>query len=744
MLATFPGSFFETRFREAAARVGLELTSAPNLRLNSLGAVDQELALEDEDSAYGVLGTRAPEWLAQKGRGPFMEASSRSRWAGAPGLTGEFRVIFSLQGEPVSAIWAGHDPFARPQPGQPEGQRPLESISAVFVASTALSRAEKVHLFGQELTLLPLSGEPPETLVLATLGTSNLVAGQRSVGSTTYVRERLQRFDVSTVILTNLPRIIAITVLGLGTLALSLILLARRRVDFTNGAILAAVVMILSLSELSRNLGSWLQVFDHGTKAVGRSLVVLVLWAAAESWIRSTIPGFRTSLDTLRSGRVGPRSGEVLLSGWFAGAAVAGLFLGLFTLATFLPGVSPSHASVNLPVFGTSESPIYQGIVRAGVVLLVIGAALQLSLIRRVSFANVILAGFLLGSRINLSEFWPALVIGVVLSIALVLTYREFGLAALLTASIISLALPTLIFCGLHLDWLAPSFTVLSVVVIAPLVGGFVGLSRPEESEGAPVGVPAFVRRLEEERRLKYEMDLLARMQLGLLPQETPKIEGYEIAAKSILATEAGGDLYDFLQDDRGQVWIAAGDVSGHGYSCAIAQAMTKAGLASLIGPDQHPATVLGRLDRVLRISGAFRTFTSLVLLRLDPASGEGLIANAGHPYPLLGMNGVVQEIAIPSLPLGKGPPRSYDNRRIEIARGSVLVFCSDGLFEALDASGAPYGFERLRSILSASRDRSAGEILEVILGDWRKHAGSEAPLDDTTVVVLRRTMNDE
>jgi len=50
-------------------------------------------------------------------------------------------------------------------------------------------------------------------------------------------------------------------------------------------------------------------------------------------------------------------------------------------------------------------------------------------------------------------------------------------------------------------------------------------------------------------------------MQVGLLPEKLPQIEGWEIAARSIVATEAGGDLYDFLQDEEGRLWIAAGAV---------------------------------------------------------------------------------------------------------------------------------------------------------------------------------------
>jgi serine phosphatase RsbU (regulator of sigma subunit) len=248
------------------------------------------------------------------------------------------------------------------------------------------------------------------------------------------------------------------------------------------------------------------------------------------------------------------------------------------------------------------------------------------------------------------------------------------------------------------------------------------------------------VRRLEEENRLKYEMDLLTRMQLGLLPQETPKVAGLEIAARSILATEAGGDLYDFIHDERGRLWIAAGDVSGHGYSCAIAQAMTKAGLASLVEADRTPSAVLERLDRVLRGMSTPRTFTTLLLLRIDPATGETLVSNAGHPYPLLASHGTTtRELELPSLPLGQGPLRRYEDATVMIESGTTLVLSSDGLFEATDVNGESYGFERVHSLLPTLCRRPAAAILDAIVEHWRTHAGTSAPDDDTTLVVIKR-----
>src|SRR5579862_1687011 len=87
----------------------------------------------------------------------------------------------------------------------------------------------------------------------------------------------------------------------------------------------------------------------------------------------------------------------------------------------------------------------------------------------------------------------------------------------------------------------------------------------------------------------------------------------------------------------------------------------------------------------LLRTAAAARTFTSLALLRLDPATGEALFANAGHPYPLLAEPGkATREVALPGLPLGQGPPRRYLDLPLTLAPGAVLVLSSDGLFEAV------------------------------------------------------------
>ncbi len=236
-------------------------------------------------------------------------------------------------------------------------------------------------------------------------------------------------------------------------------------------------------------------------------------------------------------------------------------------------------------------------------------------------------------------------------------------------------------------------------------------------------------------------MDLLSRMQLALLPERPPEVPGLEIAVRTELATEAGGDLYHFLPDGAGRLWIAAGDVSGHGYSCGLQQAMTMAALASLVKAERAPSEVLGEVDRVLRMGRSERLFTTLALIRLDPRTGEGLLANAGHPYPLLVREGRCTEVPAPGLPLGQGPERVYADVPVALPPGGLLVLASDGLFEGPDRFDVSYGFERPRAVLEGAGlwRRPAEAIVEALFADWRRHVGEGPPSDDTTVLVVKR-----
>jgi hypothetical protein len=529
--------------------------------------------------------------------------------------------------------------------------------------------------------------------------------------------------------------------LALAVLGLFLTLVLRARIDLVNGALLGLLALLGAgprwLFELLP-VHSWFEVVNWGFAAPGRALAIVLTWSAGESLLRAVQPDFTTSLDTLRHGRLGPRGGRALLAGLAGGAALAGLALAVGSLAAVLPGVSPAGTSVRLPLFRLDGSPVLDGIWLAAGVTLALALAVRFLPPRAAPWGAALLAGYALGP-LQLFPYPCELAANVALAGGLVWIARRFGLTALLAGSATYFLLPGGLAAALYLAWMPGAFA-LTATVTAGIAGlGFLGLGRPEAVETEAIPPPPFMRRLADARRVRHEVDLLARMQVGLLPREMPRLPGYQVTARSVLATEAGGDLYDFLPDDAGRLWLAAGDVAGHGYSCAVAQAMVKAGLQSLVEPEETPAGVLRRLDRVLRGVSLGHSFTSLSLIRLDPGTGDALLANAGNPYPLLFAGTQVTEIELPGLPLARGPVQPYADRPFNLPPGGVLLLCSDGLYEALDGDGNAYGYERAREVLRAMGHRPAVEIVDALLNDCRRHLGAEQAPDDVTVVVVRR-----
>ncbi len=723
-------SRFVEHFRAAARSAGAVLReSAPRVRLVNLSDSDQFSSEDDE-----VLDRVSPAVRGTKGWGLRVRVAQDASLRDESSRVRSLAIDFSPSGKEIKQIeWRhrGLSDFDLQVPPAPRER--VEDFARLLIApGESLGQLRAVSLSGNPGFVGEIRGSVPAEHLRIMIPPSGTFVVGRHPGDLEQGLSHADRLGPFAILAKVAPK----ALLFLAIIGLFLVLAVKGRIDVLNAALLTAITLAASLApgffpRLSGNLLGTL--LTAGFQAA----LVFVVWAAGESFLRSADPGFTTSLDSLRVGRLGPRGGRSLLYGLALGAALAGLLLAMQAAAVALPGAWPEMVSVRLPVFGSSSNPFGAGFTLAGVVVTSLAVCRRLVPPRWVPAAAT-LAGALLTGPLSIHPV-PYELAGNLAAVGLlVFLGQRFGLTALLTAAVTAYLLPAAAFSAWRLEWMPYTFGFTAGSSAALLLLGLAGLRRPEQVEMERLRPPRFILRLEEERRIRYEMDLLARMQIGLLPTSLPEIEGWEIAARSLLATEAGGDLYDFLRDDAGRLWVAAGDVAGHGYSCAIVQAMTTAALSSLITTERTPSEVLGQIDRVLR-RGGHRNFATLVLLRLDPETGEALLSNAGHPYPLALSDGQIAELEVPGLPLGHGPARTYQDVTLEIPPGGVLVFCSDGLFEAVDWSASPYGFDRPQEVLRTLEHRTAEEILDILMQDWQRHLRSEAPPDDTTVVVLKR-----
>jgi hypothetical protein len=690
----------------------------------------------DLDGAYERLGEGAAGWLEATRQGVRVRVLQKLRSrGGARTLRGEF----GLDARPWLLAWENPEgPLFRLTERAPFERLGDGLTRALVRPGEALAPPVRGRLPGGPSTwqVSNLTAvDPPQSILTGATPPQQVFARRRAgwIGAPgSRPDEAFSRQLLSG--LAWLPAALAVA-------GIFLTLFLRARIDLVNGALLGLLALLASgpywLLRLLP-LGSWLAVVGLGFAAPGRALAILLTWSAGESLLRAVQPDFTTSLDTLRHGRLGPRGGRALLVDCAGGAALAGLALAAYSLAVVVPGISPAGPSVHLPLFRLDGGPVLDGIRLAAGVTLALALAVRFLPARLAPWGAALLAGYALGP-LQLFPYPGELAANAALCAGLVWIGRRCGLTALLAAAVSYFLLPSALAAGLYLAWMPGAFAVTATLAAGLVTLGFVGLARPEAVETEAVPPPPFMRRLADARRVRHEVSLLARMQVGLLPREMPRLPGYQVAARSVLAAEAGGDLYDFLPDDAGRLWIAAGDVAGHGYSCAVAQAMVKAGLQSLVEPEETPAGLLRRLDRVLRGVSLGHSFTSLSLIRLDPGSGDALLANAGNPYPLVFAGARVAEVELPGLPLAKGPVQPYADRPFHLPPGGVLLLCSDGLYEALDRDGNAYGYERAREVLHAMGHRPALEIVDALLNDCRRHLGGEPAPDDVTVVVVRR-----
>jgi serine phosphatase RsbU (regulator of sigma subunit) len=394
-----------------------------------------------------------------------------------------------------------------------------------------------------------------------------------------------------------------------------------------------------------------------------------------------------------------------------------------------------------MPLFVGSHNPFFEGAYQAGVFVLLV--ALVRSFMQR-ERAEVLATGLYAVctvASLSIAPWAAGYAAALLCAIPLFFAFRRYGFAALLVAAVSASLFRETLAAGVFASEAALPLSAGVLSLVALLAIGIAGVKRSAREDEGKIEAPDYLKRLESERRVKYEIDLLSEMQLALLPERPPSVRGFEIGVRTVLATEAGGDLYDFAIDESGELWIAAGDVSGHGYSCGIQQAMVKAALASLVKAGRSPGEVLCEIDRVLRTGRSRRVFTSLALYRIDPRTGCGVFANAGHPFPLLLSETGCTEVSSPGLPLGHGPRRTYADSPLDLPIGGALVFASDGLFEGPDRFDEPYGYERPRELLRSVGlwRRPAESMVDALFADWRLHVGDGAPADDTTIVIVRR-----
>jgi phosphoserine phosphatase RsbU/P len=238
------------------------------------------------------------------------------------------------------------------------------------------------------------------------------------------------------------------------------------------------------------------------------------------------------------------------------------------------------------------------------------------------------------------------------------------------------------------------------------------------------------------------EMKTVADLQRSLLPDPLPRIPTMALAAHYQTSQRAGGDYYDFFPLPGGLWGILIADVSGHGTAAAVLMAVTHSIAHTYPGPPMPPGELLRHVNQVLAErytlrSGAFVTAFYAVY---DPATRTIAHASAGHPPPRLKRcsDGSLTLLdGHHGLPLGIIPDEEYPEGRVILVPGDQIVFYTDGVTEAENEAGEPFGLRRLDHVLENCAV-GAGDLLKEVLRELDAFTAGKAASDDRTVLVAK------
>ena len=286
-----------------------------------------------------------------------------------------------------------------------------------------------------------------------------------------------------------------------------------------------------------------------------------------------------------------------------------------------------------------------------------------------------------------------------------------------------------------RLAWIAFIVPVLFSVAIA-----VAGLLTGRETVYTYEDVAPHVRRIIERERVKAEIDAANRIQAALLPQSSPKLLGAEVASHYRAATEIGGDYFDFLEQPNGDIGIAFGDVAGHGLTSGIVMSMAKSALLVQMDYDSSPRVVLEVLNDIVIRTAPKRMMMTFFFGLLDARAQTLRFSSAGHldPYVFRAATGKIEVLSSWGYPLGiRRRGETFREHAVEFEPGDRLVLYSDGLIEAGDDDGEPFGFERFEQTILAAGKESAEEMKKSLLNAVRKFTRNRPPEDDQTLVVV-------
>ncbi len=250
-------------------------------------------------------------------------------------------------------------------------------------------------------------------------------------------------------------------------------------------------------------------------------------------------------------------------------------------------------------------------------------------------------------------------------------------------------------------------------------------------------------------KQIDVDLILARNIQLMLVPQELPQIEGIDMDARYVSAQEVGGDLYDIIPLGSTKFGVAVADVSGKGIPASIIMAICRTNLRHYAHLIESPAEVLKRVNKAMAGEMRQDMYITVLYAIIDVENNRIQFARAGHERAIIchmdkeRRTPITESLPSEGMPVGLVDEEIFDEvieeREIPFEKEDVFVAYTDGLTETSNADGKEFSSSRLSDVIKVLRKRDAVDLNEGVFESLERFTGSRLFSDDLTLVTVKR-----
>jgi sigma-B regulation protein RsbU (phosphoserine phosphatase) len=247
-----------------------------------------------------------------------------------------------------------------------------------------------------------------------------------------------------------------------------------------------------------------------------------------------------------------------------------------------------------------------------------------------------------------------------------------------------------------------------------------------------------FKERIQKER-LQKEVELASQVQNMLIPQKLPKDLVLDVEAIYRPHQNIGGDLFDFVELNKEEVFWCIADVSGKGISAALLMANFQASLRALVSSEISLPELISRLNKVVYHNTKGERFITLFLGRYHKTERKLCYINAGHNASLIIQNNEVLPLTKGTTMIGAFEELPFVNEGVAILGKNSIVFnYTDGILEHDGDEEKSWSEEDLKIFLRQNKDLDLNDIHHHLIERIEAIRKSKTASDDITILSLR------